>query len=247
LGAIINDNYRYRLTNFLSPADTFPPFHKFAMWHRGNGMSGKTLDMSKDWIFQFVLHFGNGLPGKGIADGVVFAMLNMNHIGWGTRGGDHWYMGYGDSCTPVLNTSYAIEYDTEWAFYGQTDPNYSVRRCPFDEGGGLDPGIARKTEHTAFLKDGFMKAISGTYAEMQDSAFTFSSRSVRNDSFCVVVTWHRKNGINGNDGYVLSNYIQEKKGAVARRGKLIRRNKAEFSSLGNFIEGLDTTSNKFAT
>ena len=91
---------RFRLT------DTVPT-QTVAMWHVGN-TNGVTLDMSKEWVFNFTLHFGNGTVGRGIADGVVLIMTT-SPVSDSLIGGGNEFIGYaaGASRSGIPN-SFAI-------------------------------------------------------------------------------------------------------------------------------------------
>ena len=200
---------RYRLT------DTFG-YQRSAIWYTGNIPNGvgKTLDLSKDFVASFRLSFGNGKFNMGIADGIVFVLttqqVHPNFIGGSTS-----YIGYGD----ILN-SFAVEFDTE--FNGG----------PGFEGGNVGYPNKFTVCHTAYLRNGNMLAIPGTYKPIQDNFST-----VRGSTICVAIEWKRVNGVNGNDGYELVSYIQE-----LSTNNMVERNRMWFATLDDFIDGLSQDS-----
>ena len=186
----------------------------------GQSLTGKTLDLSKDFVFNFTLHFGGGISNNGmIADGFVFVMtttpVSNSLIGTGVN-----YIGYGDGPSSGILNSFAIEFDTEYNS-GEGGPG----NLPFINDGDC---------HTSYLQNGSMAAIPGTFKPMQDSFAT-----VRNKSICVKIVWKRTNGVDASGGYDLITYIEE-----LSTGVMVERNDMHFATLGDLISGLSQANSK---
>ena len=211
------DKYHYQLT------DT-SELMTVIMWNQN---PSAYLDFSKEWMMEFKLYFGTGKQNKPWdsvpADGIclvfrsVYYSLNNGVIGVGTQ-----HMGYGQ--TPYLNSSFAIEWDTEYNDYGPVNPYESA----FE--GSKRTNINHHC-HIGLLKNSSMSDITGSFVPMQDN---FESVCT-DDWYCCAVYWR----INRDSFGVAENYdllVYMSQGPEGNEMKL--RRSLRFDSLSHFVKEL---------
>ena len=186
---------------------------KTAIWwvsNPGSPTPHSMLDLSQDFVISFKLTF-DSISYAVIGDGFTFCMTSQpttNNL----IGDRVWFIGYG-----TIQNSFAIEFDTEWG-------DRNVSDTPFGEGGPLQGSGC----HTAYLKNGSMTALPGTYKPMLDNWAGVTGKTI-----CVTIIWKRTNGVNSFGGYDLITYINN-----------VERNNMHFAMLGSLISGLNPT-NKY--
>ncbi|MDR0788961.1 MAG: hypothetical protein LBN03_02050, partial [Bifidobacteriaceae bacterium] len=220
---------RYQLT------DTFEK-QAVAMWY------SIPIDLSQDFEFDFKLYFDSGraytiwnsMPGD--ADGIAFVMHAMpfdnmeNIIGSGQR-----YLGYGyfndglfDEVNgyeiipqSLISPSYAVEFDTDYDLNWELPPNNY---------GWVNAQPNQQAQHISYLKNASSYAQSGTYVPIQND---WSGEVTNQHWYCVSIVWKRVNGVNGDAGYTLTTYLEER-----TTGEMVQRVSKPFSSPSDLIDNI---------
>jgi len=215
-----NEPNRYQLT------DTVPQM-TVAMW-----WTGVKLDVNKDFMFCFNLFFDTGMAQpnvpRNIADGICWVAHTIDDVS-SLIGNTSWFIGYGytsgtdvggsgmppplfyqgkDSIgvlnigNSIIAPSFAVEWDTEFGSYNRVT-------FALNEGGDV---IA---PHIAYLRDGNMTALPGTYKQMQNgwgSPYGWYTCSIH---------WRIGKNSNGTSHYDIFTYMQE-----GPTGPMVLRNRA---------------------
>ena len=198
---------RHRLTQKI-------PGQATAIWHY------QSIDLAKEFIFTFWLHFGNG-NGKvspALADGIVYVMTTSNKYPLiGEPEAAIGYAGYGR-----ISPSIAVEFDTEF----NSDSTI--------EGSDQNFYNEQHISHTAYLKNATINAIpdhngNSTFKPILGDFY----QSVAGKSICVTIVWQLENGkLDGSDGYNLITFING-----------VEKNNMWFATLSDAISGLTKDNN----
>jgi hypothetical protein len=228
--------------NMYQLTDTFEN-QAVAMWYYL-----QSIDLSQDFEIDFKLFFDTGraytiwhsMPGD--ADGIAFVMHTMpinnmdNIIGSGQR-----FLGYG-SFNPALyddvngyeivppsgvSPSYAVEFDTDY------DWNFEL---PPDNYGWVNAPSNQQAQHISYLKNASSYAQTGTYVPIQNS---WGGIVTTHNWYCASIVWKRVNGVNGNAGYTLTTYLEERV-----TGEMVQRVSKTFNSPSDLITGLTADNNE---
>jgi hypothetical protein len=242
----------YRLTGL-------PQWQSVAMWYNGGSITGAgnehKIDLSKDFIFDFKLYFGNDRRNNTAesGEGICFVLHNMDMTIDSIRnsiGSNGFFLGYGvcsgnnNGNTFAIDTTYgdtanitipngtlpsfAIEFDTHWANFF----NGNEGRELFDN----NNYYSSATPHIAYLQGDRMHAMVGTAPNgNRENAMVSIAGNSWYGWHCVRVHWKRTNGVDSSDGYDLTTYLDYE--TIARDGTFVFDGK-HYNSISDLIPTL---------
>ena len=178
----------------------------------------KQIDLKKGFVFDFKLFFGTGKTTQTVdpADGICFILTTVGGV-WNTPLNAD--LGFGEI------PSFGIEYDTE----SSDDPNSTPEQHYEYEGG---PPLL---QHTAYIKNAKVKALPGTFSQMQNNW----GKVTTGQWYKCRIVWKRSGS-----GYVMENWIEERgEPTDLDFGELVLRNSMFFATVGDLIDGLEPDSN----
>jgi hypothetical protein len=244
--------------------DTFPT-QSLAAWY------GQQLDLNKDFKFDFQIYFdiGKSQPGsvphnRRAAAGICFVLTTLSDLD-SLIGAERWCLGYGIGCSPSvppitdegatlqsvnvprshISPSFAIEFDSECGERLMDDPsnatNYDDCEYGYDVS-GASLGYNQR-HHISYLKNGYMRALSGTYGQLQNNWANVTT----GQWYCVTVVWKKMYDTSNTTPYwTMDTWINNKTLTTYPNGSYAFQDAANptlrcskrFDSLGALIDGL---------
>ena len=194
------------------------------MWH-----NQPLSMMEQEWVFNFSIEFGNATS-SGIAF-VMYPSTEAHHNKATLVGQPGGYLG-----VPQYESFFRIEFDTEY------DNIWELERFA-----GFQAGNGHGGYHIAYMLGDHLaggtplttgsNTQGASYAPLQNNW-----ASVKGQTLCVSIHWKFVNGVDKSAGYYLITYIQEKS-LGSDENKMFERIRMRFTSLDEFIPGLQNSVN----